>query len=127
MQNFVREWRKFRRLAQKQLAARAEIGAQHISDIERGVENPSARTLEKLAAALQCTIHELLTVNPHNSAKPVARLIEPGSDEEIAEQLEQLAAIFAGLARLARQEPERLPMALQKARHIAAQNRNQTA
>lgn len=127
MDNYVREWRQFRRLVQKQLSILAGIGVQHISDIENHRANASQKTLVKLAVALDCSVNELLTVNPKAvGGRTLTRMITPSSDADIARQLEQLATIFAGLAKLARHQPDRLPLALQKARQLSARSRNRS-
>lgn len=57
----VRVFRTYRKLTQKELAARAGTNALHLSRIERGQRVGSARLLDALACALQVDA-ELLAV-----------------------------------------------------------------
>jgi transcriptional regulator with XRE-family HTH domain len=45
---------------QKTLADKADIGATHVSDIERGAHDPTYKTRRKLARALGVPVAELL-------------------------------------------------------------------
>jgi transcriptional regulator with XRE-family HTH domain len=56
----VRHHRKLNSLSQEELAARAGMERSYVSDLERGVRNPSVRALGRLAEALGVTPHELL-------------------------------------------------------------------
>jgi transcriptional regulator with XRE-family HTH domain len=48
----VRHHRKLADLSQEELAARAGMERSYVSDLERGVRNPSVRALGRLAEAL---------------------------------------------------------------------------
>ncbi len=50
-----------RGLTQGQLAELAGVPHQHISRWERGERNPGTKSLLKLAAALKCSLEDLLT------------------------------------------------------------------
>lgn len=52
----VRLLRKASGLSQEELAFRAGLKRSYLSDLERGVRNPSVRAVERLARALQ--VHE---------------------------------------------------------------------
>ena len=56
----VREWRKFRRLSQQELADRTRLTRTHISNIERGRGNLTVETVYHLAQAFNCEVHEIL-------------------------------------------------------------------
>jgi transcriptional regulator with XRE-family HTH domain len=56
----LKEWRKFRRFSQQDLAKRAGISRTLVSVLERGQGNMTTRTVYQLAAALGCGIDELL-------------------------------------------------------------------
>jgi transcriptional regulator with XRE-family HTH domain len=56
----VRFHRKLKGLTQEELAVRAEMERSYVSDLERGVRNPSVRALGQLADALGIEPHELL-------------------------------------------------------------------
>jgi len=51
----IKALRKQQRLSQEQLAGRAEISTQYVSNIERGKENPTLDLLFRLAAALKAS------------------------------------------------------------------------
>ena len=58
----VRVFRTYRKLTQKQLAAKAGINALYLSQIERGRRTGSARLLATLARALDVDVDNLLAV-----------------------------------------------------------------
>jgi transcriptional regulator with XRE-family HTH domain len=55
----VRELREERELSQEALADLASFGRSYMSGVERGVRNPSALQLVKLARALRVNVGEL--------------------------------------------------------------------
>ncbi|MDE2571867.1 MAG: helix-turn-helix domain-containing protein [bacterium] len=55
----VQEARRARALSVEQLAERADVSSGLISQLERGLANPSFRTLQKLAAALDLSLSTL--------------------------------------------------------------------
>jgi transcriptional regulator with XRE-family HTH domain len=65
----VRHYRKLRGLTQEQLAHEVEMERSYVSDLERGVRNPSVKALGRLADALSIEPHTLLMVRlePDNS------------------------------------------------------------
>ena len=56
----VRELRKLRKLTQERLAELAGVDISYLGNIERGNENPTVATLEKLAEALAIKPHQIL-------------------------------------------------------------------
>lgn len=56
----VRETRKKRGLTQEQASKASGIGPTYISDIERGVRNPSYEMLIELAKALKTPLSEIV-------------------------------------------------------------------
>jgi transcriptional regulator with XRE-family HTH domain len=56
----VRELRKMRKLTQERLAELAGVDISYLGNIERGTENPTVATLEKLADALSIKPHQIL-------------------------------------------------------------------
>ena len=56
----VRERRKARGLSQEELALEADMKRSYLSDLERGVRNPSVRAVGRLAKALGIRAAELL-------------------------------------------------------------------
>lgn len=67
---FLKEWRRYRRLTQQQLADRVEIepgktvGASTISELERGKQGYTQGMLEAVAVALDCTPSDIINKNP---------------------------------------------------------------
>jgi transcriptional regulator with XRE-family HTH domain len=57
----VRELRKKRKLTQEKLAELAGVDISYLGNIERGTENPTVATLDKLAAALSVRLSQILT------------------------------------------------------------------
>jgi len=55
----LRQVRLDRRLSQEDLAELVGLDRTYISDLERGLRNPSLKTLARVAAALDITIGEL--------------------------------------------------------------------
>lgn len=69
----VRKLRVKRGLSQEALAVDAGVDRSYVGRIERGVENPTAETLERLARALEVPVADLLAV-PKATEKPPATL-----------------------------------------------------
>jgi transcriptional regulator with XRE-family HTH domain len=69
----VRKLRVKRGLSQEALAVDAGVDRSYVGRIERGVENPTAETLERLASALDVPVADLLAV-PKATEKPPATL-----------------------------------------------------
>jgi transcriptional regulator with XRE-family HTH domain len=66
----IRGFRKQRRLSQEDLAEASKLSRNYISDIERGVRNPSLLALVRLARALHLSLRDLLEdVEPRLVAK----------------------------------------------------------
>jgi transcriptional regulator with XRE-family HTH domain len=62
-----------RALSQEVLAVDAGVDRSYVGRIERGVENPTVETLDRLAKALEVPAAELLSV-PKSNEKPPATL-----------------------------------------------------
>ncbi|MEH2566731.1 helix-turn-helix domain-containing protein [Bradyrhizobium sp. AZCC 2289] len=62
-----------RALSQEALAVDAGVDRSYVGRIERGVENPSVETLDRLATALEVAAAELLLA-PKQGEKPPATL-----------------------------------------------------
>src|SRR5262245_65816335 len=61
---FIKQWRIFRGLSQEALAERTGMSNGNISLIERGRQNYTQETLERIADALQCEPADLLARSP---------------------------------------------------------------
>lgn len=62
-----------RALSQEALAVDAGVDRSYVGRIERGVENPTVETLDRLAAALEVAVDEFLLA-PRHGEKPPATL-----------------------------------------------------
>ena len=63
----IRRRRTFLRISQEELAVRSGLHRTYLSDVERGARNPSIKTIEKIAHALQVPVVKLFedrTVSP---------------------------------------------------------------
>ena len=56
----VKEIRLKKDMSQNDLAKKLRVSASYVSKIERGIQNPSLRGIEKIAKALRVNIWELL-------------------------------------------------------------------
>ena len=56
--NSIRKLRARKKLSQRALAERSGLDTSYLSGIERGVRNPSLKSLETLAKGLGCSISE---------------------------------------------------------------------
>jgi transcriptional regulator with XRE-family HTH domain len=56
----VQNLRRDRQLSQEELAARANVNQSYLSDIERGIRNPSILVLHRIAQALSADIEDLV-------------------------------------------------------------------
>jgi CheY-like chemotaxis protein len=55
----IRSQRSTLRISQEELASRAGLHRTYVSDVERGARNPSIKSIEKLAGALQTSVSKL--------------------------------------------------------------------
>ena len=51
--------RKSKRLSQEDLASEISVDRSYVSSLERGLRNPTLKTIARIAAALKLTISEL--------------------------------------------------------------------
>ena len=77
----VRERRNHLRISQEELADRAGLHRTYIADIERGARNPSLKSIEKIAKALQLSIAALFSPSNGPGATQVANLPYDGGNE----------------------------------------------
>ncbi|NMK90635.1 helix-turn-helix domain-containing protein [Staphylococcus capitis] len=59
----IKEFRKLRGMTQLELAVKADISSQVISNIERNYSQPKQSQLENLAKVLNCQISDLIVEN----------------------------------------------------------------
>ena len=71
----VRRYRKAARLSQEDVAHRAGLDRTYLSDIERGVANPSVNVL--LGVAMVCGVHPAMLLFDEREAALVAQVLGP--------------------------------------------------
>ena len=71
----VRRYRKAARLSQEDVAHRAGLDRTYLSDIERGVANPSVNVL--LGIATVCGVHPAMLLLDEREAAMVAQVLGP--------------------------------------------------
>ncbi|MDE3243869.1 MAG: helix-turn-helix transcriptional regulator [Nitrospirota bacterium] len=67
----IRDLRKKRGLTQERLAEAASVDVKYLGSIERGKENPTIGTLEKLAVTLSVTVQQVLDCEHEVTGKRV--------------------------------------------------------
>jgi transcriptional regulator with XRE-family HTH domain len=72
----IEELRHAKDFSMRELAAKADISAPFVSDIESGFRFPSDDVLERLAAALGTTLEDLRTYDPRPPAKEMQELVD---------------------------------------------------
>jgi transcriptional regulator with XRE-family HTH domain len=65
----VQKLRRDRKLSQEELAARAQVNQSYLSDIERGIRNPSLMVLDRIARALSVDAEEILRKRTGGASK----------------------------------------------------------
>lgn len=75
---FVRDWRKHRKLSQEELADRLGVTHGLISQLERGITGLTHDRLESLAEVLGCSAADLLS-GPPSAAAPAPTATAPGA------------------------------------------------
>jgi transcriptional regulator with XRE-family HTH domain len=89
----VREIRRARHLSQRQLAGRMEVPRTYISKIENGKAIPTLGSLERLAAALEVGVCQLVRDARSRRADEVAAILADPFLAEIAAVLSQLDSL----------------------------------
>ena len=78
--NFIRQWRKFRKMTQQELADKLGIAQGSLSDLENSQYDYVQSTLERVAKALRCEPSDLIGRPPDQS--DIFREIIGGLDEK---------------------------------------------
>jgi transcriptional regulator with XRE-family HTH domain len=96
---FIRSHRQQAQLSLRELAARTNVSNPYLSQIERGLHEPSVRVLKAIAAALNLSLEALLVAAGLLGADP--DLTRPGTEQAIRsdprltdEQRESLLAVY---------------------------------
>jgi transcriptional regulator with XRE-family HTH domain len=86
----VREIRRSRHLSQRQLAGRMQVPRTYISKIENGKAIPTLGSLERLAAALEVGVCQLVQDSRSRREEEAAAILADPFLDEIAAQLPYL-------------------------------------
>lgn len=98
--NYVREWRKHRRLTQEQLAEATGYTPSSISQLETGAQGYEEATLVKLAHALECKPGDLISGPPDEIAfVNELRMLEPAERKEVISALNDMLVHIRKLAK----------------------------
>jgi two-component system response regulator len=73
--NAIKSTRSALGISQEELAARAGLHRTYVSDVERGMRNPSIESVEKLAAALELSLPTLFEKTAHGQTRLVEILL----------------------------------------------------
>ena len=103
----VRQLRQGRDWSQLELAARAELSASYLAEVERGGRNPSLEVIFNLAAALNAS----------------AGYLVDGIRYELPPGLDELAALWTGLSKTKQQVLVQLASLLQSTSKTASPKR----
>ncbi|MFQ5717536.1 MAG: helix-turn-helix domain-containing protein [Nitrospinales bacterium] len=60
-ENKIKAWREFRGLTQKELAEKSGTAQPYIAQLEKGERNGTAKTLKKIAGALDIDVDSLIS------------------------------------------------------------------
>jgi transcriptional regulator with XRE-family HTH domain len=106
---FIRSQRELANLSLRQLAERTTLSNPYLSQIERGLHQPSVRVLKLLSGALNVSAETLLAqaglidqADPAAAAEPAASSVESAisADSQLAdEQKEALLAVYRSMLR----------------------------
>lgn len=98
--NFVREWRKHRKMTQERLAELTGYTASSISQLETGVQGYEEATLVKLSAALDCRPGDLISGPPQEiEFVNELRMLDPDERTEVIAALHDMLLHMRKLAK----------------------------
>lgn len=94
----IRTLRKAKGLTQEQLGEASGVNYKFLGSLERGVENPSVATLEKIATALEVELMELFRYH-HEEANPdkLKKIITDLIKDEKGERLQLILKIIKAI------------------------------
>jgi len=80
--NYLREWRRFRRMTQQELATAVDTNANMIQYLESGERGLSAKWLRRLAPVLDTTSGMILDHDPHELDSDIVEIWTTASSRE---------------------------------------------
>ncbi len=94
----LRDLRKRRGLTIERLAEMADVDVKYLGSIERGNENPTVATLEKLAGALSVKLHQILNFEHEATGKKLLRrrimqILDKCDERELQTILKMVSAV----------------------------------
>jgi transcriptional regulator with XRE-family HTH domain len=95
----IKVLRKARKLSQEELAERAGISTQYVSQIERGKENPTLDLLFKLSDGLKVSLSDLCDfetegINQRQAGEAIRELVRSADQEKLRTALKTLKAVL---------------------------------
>lgn len=96
--HYIREWRKYRKLTQEQLAERIGVDRTYVSKIETGKKRYDQFFLEAVATELNCDVADLISRDPHLPL-PLWRIIETIPEPEQERATRAAEAVLKTFAR----------------------------
>ena len=96
---FIRAQRQLAKLSLRDVAQRARVSNPYLSQVERGLHEPSVRVLAAIAAALDISTETLLAraglVDDPDAPAPTTTTAATGADEALtSEQKDALLAVY---------------------------------
>lgn len=104
----VRELRKNLKLTQEQLGELSELHPVYVSEVERGIRNPSLESIVKLSGALKVTPDDLMSLvfQPDAEHQEIKKQIMTLINQQSLKDLKTLLAIFTAYLETRRQPPK---------------------
>jgi transcriptional regulator with XRE-family HTH domain len=95
----IREIRRRKNLTQEQVAELARINPKYLGEIERGLKNPTARIIQKLADALDVRLCDIVSAKACETKTgkvytEIAKLLEGKKEREQRKALKILEVFF---------------------------------
>jgi len=80
---FIRAQRQLARLSLREMAAMTSVSNAYLSQVERGLHQPSLKVLQKIAEALQLSTEQLLGQAGWDTGSPSPEPVAGGTEEAI--------------------------------------------
>lgn len=94
----LKKCRKDAGITQEELGARAGVSYKYIGEVERGIRNPSLRTISKIASALNIEVNELLCLPKGNGRtihrSMIDRILDKRDEKTLCKVAEVLTIVF---------------------------------